>query len=71
MKKKNIYIILFLFALLYNTYAQQIITDNTQQPNTLIKKLVENNHTSINNVSKSIIGNLNYNVSWLLLVRNY
>ena len=59
MKKKSIYLILFHFALLYNTYARQIITDNTQQPNTLIKKLVVKNHTSINNVSTSIIGNLN------------
>lgn len=64
MKKKSRFIFLFLFAHIYFTYAQQIITDNTQQPNELIQNLVGNSCASASNVSSSINGSVNNIISY-------
>ncbi|WP_178983869.1 T9SS type B sorting domain-containing protein [Winogradskyella helgolandensis] len=64
MKKKNILLFLFLFAYIYISYAQQITTDNSQQPNELIQNLVGSNCVTVNNVSSPINGNINNIVSY-------
>ncbi|EDP71923.1 hypothetical protein FBALC1_12517 [Flavobacteriales bacterium ALC-1] len=64
MKKKNIYLFLFLFAHVYFTYAQQITTDNSQTPNQLIQNLVGDNCASATNVSSAINGTINSIISY-------
>ncbi|MBU2928992.1 T9SS type B sorting domain-containing protein [Winogradskyella psychrotolerans] len=64
MKKKNILLFLFLFAYIYNSYAQQITTDNSQQPNELIQNLVGSDCITVNNISSPINGSINNIVSF-------
>ncbi|WP_299123979.1 choice-of-anchor L domain-containing protein [uncultured Winogradskyella sp.] len=64
MKKKSIYLFLFIFVHIHVTYAQQIITDNFQQPNELIQSLVGNDCATVSNVSSSINGSINNIVSY-------
>jgi gliding motility-associated-like protein len=45
-------------------YAQQITTDNTQQPNALIQSLVGNNCATVSNIASSINGNVNNIISY-------
>ncbi|WP_400080478.1 choice-of-anchor L domain-containing protein [Winogradskyella sp. R77965] len=59
MNKKNVFIFFFLFAHIYFSYAQQIITDNTLQPNQLIENLIGNDCATVSNISSSINGNIN------------
>lgn len=64
MKKKSICLFLFLSTHIFCTYAQQISTDNTQEPNTLIQNLVGNSCATASNVSSSINGNSNNIISY-------
>ncbi len=64
MKKKNIHIFLFLLAHVCFTYAQQVTTDNSQQPNELIQNLVGDNCATASNVSSSINGSVNNIISY-------
>ncbi|SDH74183.1 T9SS type B sorting domain-containing protein [Winogradskyella thalassocola] len=64
MKKKNILLFLYLFVHIYFTYAQQITTDNTQQPNELIQNLVGSNCVTVSNLSSPINGSINNIVSY-------
>ncbi|NRD24949.1 hypothetical protein HNV10_16990, partial [Winogradskyella litoriviva] len=64
MKKKSICLFLFLFTHVFCIYAQQISTDNTQQPNTLIQNLVGSSCASASNVSSSINGSVNNIISY-------
>lgn len=64
LKKKKTYILLILFVHIYYTYAQQITTDITQQPNELIQNLVGNDCVSVSNISSPINGNINNIISY-------
>ncbi|WP_417860233.1 choice-of-anchor L domain-containing protein [Winogradskyella sediminis] len=64
MKKKNNLLFLFLFAYIYNLYAQQITTDNSQQPSELIQNLVGSNCVTVSNISSPINGDINNIVSY-------
>jgi gliding motility-associated-like protein len=64
MKKKSIYLFLLLFMHISYTYAQQIVTDNTQQPNALIQDLIGTNCATASNVSSAINGNSNNIISY-------
>ncbi|MBC3847260.1 T9SS type B sorting domain-containing protein [Winogradskyella echinorum] len=64
MKKKNIYLFLFFCAYMCFTYAQQISTDNSQQPNQLIQNLVGDNCASASNITSSINGSVNNIMSY-------
>jgi gliding motility-associated-like protein len=64
MKKKSIYLFLLLFVHIPYIYAQQIVTDNTQQPNELIQSLIGTNCASASNVSSAINGDSNNIISY-------
>ncbi|MUU78116.1 T9SS type B sorting domain-containing protein [Winogradskyella endarachnes] len=64
MKKKNIFLFLFSSMYILYSYAQQIVTDNTQTPNTLIQNLVGNSCATASNVSSGINGNLDGIISY-------
>lgn len=64
MKKKSIFTVLFLFAHIYFLEAQQIITDNTQQPNELIQNLLGDGCATAINVSSAVNGSVNGIVSY-------
>lgn len=64
MKKKSIYLFLFLFTHIYYTYAQQIITDNTLQPNELIQNLIGTNCASASNVLSTTNGDIDGIISY-------
>ena len=64
MKKKSIYLFLCLFTHIYNTYAQQVTTNNSQQPNELIQNLVGDDCASATNISSSVNGLVNNIISY-------
>ncbi|WP_439151955.1 choice-of-anchor L domain-containing protein [Winogradskyella sp.] len=64
MNKKGIYLSPFFFALTYFMFAQQIITDNSQQPTELIESLVGENCVSVSNISSNSNGNANNIISY-------
>ncbi|MFC0605361.1 T9SS type B sorting domain-containing protein [Winogradskyella pulchriflava] len=59
MKKKSIFIFLFLFTHICFLYAQQITTDSSQQPNELIQSLVGDDCATASNITSSINGSIN------------
>ncbi|WP_296312471.1 T9SS type B sorting domain-containing protein [Winogradskyella sp. UBA3174] len=64
MKRKSFYLLLFFFTHLCFISAQQIVTDNSQQPNQLIQDLVGDNCATAFNISSSINGNINNIISY-------
>ncbi|SDH74133.1 T9SS type B sorting domain-containing protein [Winogradskyella thalassocola] len=64
MKAKSIYLFLFLFVYINYSYAQQITTDNSQQPNELIQNLVGSDCVTVSNVSSPINGSINNVISY-------
>ncbi|MEP5936194.1 MAG: choice-of-anchor L domain-containing protein, partial [Winogradskyella arenosi] len=63
MKKKSTLLFLALFLYLFS-YAQQITTDNTQQPNTLIQNLVGSDCITVDNIASPVNGQSNAIVSY-------
>ena len=59
MKKKSTCTFLLLIVHLCFTYAQQIVTDNSLQPEDLIQNLVGGECATASNISSSINGNIN------------
>jgi len=64
MIKKSVYLFLLLCMPSFFVYAQQIITDNTQQPGQLIQNLIGSNCASASNISSPINGNVNNVISY-------
>lgn len=64
MIKKSIYTLLYFFTSIYSIYAQQIVTDNSQQPQQLIQNLVGDNCATASNISSQVNGNLNNIISY-------
>lgn len=64
MKKKSIFTVLFLFAHIYFIHAQQILTDNTQEPEDIILNLVGDGCATASNVSSSVNGLVNDIISY-------
>ena len=64
MKKKSKYLFLLLCMPILFVHAQQIVTDNTQQPNELIQNLVGSDCATVSNVSSSINGSINNIISY-------
>ncbi|WP_299123982.1 choice-of-anchor L domain-containing protein [uncultured Winogradskyella sp.] len=64
MNKKNVFLFFFLFVHIYILCAQQIITDNTLQPNQLIENLIGGDCATVSNISSSINGNVNNIISY-------
>ncbi len=63
MKKKSTLLFFALFLYLFS-YAQQITTDNAQQPNTLIQNLVGSDCITVDNIASPINGQSNAIVSY-------
>ncbi|WP_430467718.1 choice-of-anchor L domain-containing protein [Winogradskyella ouciana] len=64
MIKKSLLTLLSLGMHICFLYAQQITTDNSQQPEQLIQNLVGNNCASVSNISSQINGNINNIISY-------
>jgi gliding motility-associated-like protein len=64
MNKKNVFIFFFLSVHIYFLHAQQIITDNTLQPNQLIENLIGSDCATVSNITSSINGNINNIISY-------
>ncbi|WP_179320616.1 T9SS type B sorting domain-containing protein [Winogradskyella helgolandensis] len=64
MKKKSTLLFLILFVQIYFSYAQQITTTNTEQPNELIQNLVGSDCVTVSNVSSPINGSINNVISY-------
>ncbi|WP_439151954.1 choice-of-anchor L domain-containing protein [Winogradskyella sp.] len=69
MKKKSIYIFLFFLVHIIYLDAQQIVTDNSLQPQQLIENLIGDNCVEASNITSSINGEVNNIVSYGLFNR--